>query len=74
MKKRIESRALDEVREWKDACAREVADLELAAAVHKRLNDSEETARELGFGPPEPDVQKVAEASGAYRTRGSKSR
>ena len=44
-----ESKALLEVREWKSVCAREVAGLEIGAAVRKRLKDSAETARRLGF-------------------------
>jgi len=44
-----ESKALCEVREWKAACAQDVAGLDIGAAVRKRLRDSTETARRLGF-------------------------
>jgi len=64
-----ESKALSEVREWKAACAREVEGLDIGAAVRKRLRDSAETARKLGFSPmdrTEKVVTAVAEAGEAY--------
>ena len=66
-----ESKALLEVREWKAACARDVEGLGIVEAVRKRLQDSRETARKLGFLPasqPYPDVPCVAETGETYRT------
>jgi hypothetical protein len=64
-----ESKALSEVREWKAACARDVDGLEIGAAVRKRLRDSAETARKLGFLPADRKanaIARVAETGEAY--------
>ncbi len=64
-----ESKALSEVREWKAACARDVAGLDIGAAVRKRLRDSAETARKLGFSPAvcqAKDITRVAETGEVY--------
>lgn len=47
MKKTEESKALREVWEWKDQAYREVAHLDLASALRKRLEDSMRNARNL---------------------------
>jgi hypothetical protein len=44
-----ESKALLEVRAWKDACWREVAHLPLDQAIAKRLRDATKNARKMGF-------------------------
>jgi len=44
-----DSKALREVREWKARAYSEVADLDLDAALRKRLQDSVETARRLNI-------------------------
>lgn len=65
----FESKALCEVREWKAACARDVAGLDIVAAVRKRLSDSAETARRLGFlcaVPQATVVTNVAEKGQVY--------
>jgi len=50
-------RALQEVWDWKEACWREVADLDLDAAIRKSLEKAGETARATGFLPsPLPDA------------------
>lgn len=70
MNKYNESKALLEVREWKAACARDVEGLTIAEAVRKRMRDSAETARKLGFLPTShtlPDVPCVAETGEPYR-------
>jgi len=67
-----ESKALLEVREWKAACARDVEGLGIVEAVRKRLQESGETARKLGFLPASqtcPDVPCVAETGETYRTK-----
>ncbi len=69
MNENDEPRALREVREWKAACARDVADLEIGAALRKRLQDSAEAARRLGFlvgGCAGAPVAHVAEAATGY--------
>ncbi len=69
MNKYGESEALREVREWKAACARDVAGLDIGAAVRKRLRDSAETARRLGFLSADRKanaVTRVAETGAAY--------
>jgi hypothetical protein len=45
------SEAQREVWEWKEDAWGEVAHLDLAAAVRKRLHDSAKTASDLGFSP-----------------------
>ena len=52
-----ESEAMREVRAWKEVCAREVAGLDIRVAVRKRLRDSAETARHMGFVLTETDRQ-----------------
>ena len=66
-----ESKAMLEVREWKEAAWREVAHLPFREAVRKRLADSAKVAERLGFRyapavPPVPSA-KVAEAPAQYR-------
>lgn len=62
-----ESNALLEVREWRATCDQEVAGLKIGEAVRKRLKDSEESARRMGFSPKDDGTAKrVAETSAAY--------
>lgn len=64
-----ESKALTEVREWKATCARDVAGFDIIEAVRKRLSDSAETAKKLGFfyAVSQPMVvTNVAEKGQAY--------
>ena len=50
-------KALQEVWDWKEACWREVADLDLDAAIRKSLEKAGEIARAKGFLPsPLPDA------------------
>jgi len=71
MNKCNESKALVEVHEWKAACARDVEGLGIVEAVRKRLQDSAETSRKLGFLPTSqmwPDAPCVAETVEPYGT------
>jgi hypothetical protein len=45
-------RALQEVWDWKEACWREVADLDLDAAIRRSLENAGKVARDTGFLPP----------------------
>lgn len=65
----IESKALSEVRQWKAECNREVAGMEIEAAIKKRLKDSAENARKAGFVPLVQRADRVAETGGAYGTK-----
>ena len=66
MNRTTESKALREVREWKATCNREVAGMEIGAAVRKRLKDSEEHARRAGFAPMRRMAERVAETGETY--------
>lgn len=67
MNRMTESKALIEVREWKAACNREVAGMEIGEAVRKRLKDAEANARKAGFVPRERITDCVAETGEPYR-------
>ena len=56
---RKESKAMHEVRAWKAACARDVAGMEIGAAVRKRLKDSAAAAERLGFRIPSPAPRQI---------------
>lgn len=58
--KTVESKtplALRQVWEWKDACWRDVAGLDLDAAVRESLKRANETTRALGLLPPKTTSQ-----------------
>lgn len=65
------SKALEDVWNWKDACYRDVAHLPFREALRKRIEDSERTARELGFTVVERNARSrlaVAEDRTEYVT------
>ena len=51
MKNHKISKALLDVRLWKDACYREVAHLPFREALRKRIEDCEQRAKKMGFSP-----------------------
>jgi len=66
------SKALEEVWKWKDACYRDVAHLPFREALRKRIEDSERTARKLGFVSIERNAKNqmaVAEEKAEYVAR-----
>ena len=63
MSKLKESKAMREVRAWKAECDAEVANLDTAAAVRKRLADSAEVAERLGFRIVSPAPGKISVAA-----------
>jgi len=53
MKKRRNSKALQEVWDWKDQAYREVENLDLERGLRKRLKDSLKATRDLGLAEEE---------------------
>jgi len=54
-----EDEAMAEVRAWKKECNDSVAHLPIDEALQKRLEDSEATARSLGFFDPNREPRRL---------------
>jgi len=66
---RSEPRSLIEVREWKEARYREVANLPLQEAIRTRLRDASARAEDAGFPCTSDLAPLVAENRSTYRRR-----
>ena len=71
MKKQLISIAQKEVWSWKEDCYQDVAHLDTAAAVNKRINDALETIKGLGLHTVDVTMRPhalVAEETASYGT------